>query len=375
MRLFLPVQYLYFRSEGLGFAEIGLLNAAFFGGVLLCEVPSGVFADHWGRARTLFLSALLLVASYTLFGVGHGLATFLVAGFLFGAAEAFVSGSDEALIYDSLDQLGRELEFARHYGARWAWYSYGHGLGALGTAALAFLDARWLFLLSVGTAAAAAVAAKFLVEPPLRRATARRHYLGHLREAARFTAGHREVRGLVVLAVGILSSILILFTYIQFLLRDAGFTPVGLGLAYAGFITASGAAAARAHLLAARWGTGRSLRGLGVALVLVVPALAFSHGLVPTLGFLLVMEVVFGATIPLLGEAFHVHVAGHHRATVVSLRSFCQSVAVIVGSPLFGGVADAAGYRWGVGALGAAALVLVALGWRALAGGRSGARD
>ncbi|OAD20923.1 major facilitator superfamily MFS_1, partial [Candidatus Thiomargarita nelsonii] len=83
-RIFLPLQYLFFQNNGLSYTQISVLIAAYSFGVLIFEVPSGVFADHFGRKKTLALAGALLALSYVLFGSSTTFIPLILASILYG---------------------------------------------------------------------------------------------------------------------------------------------------------------------------------------------------------------------------------------------------------------------------------------------------
>jgi len=70
------------------------------------EVPSGYMSDRLGRRRTLIMAGLSGVGAIGLLVVGKGFWPFSLANVLLGAIAAFASGTDSALLYESLAMEG-----------------------------------------------------------------------------------------------------------------------------------------------------------------------------------------------------------------------------------------------------------------------------
>lgn len=87
-------------------------QSCFFANVAL-EVPSGLFADRYGRRAALFSGFIGLVLN----GIGFLLFTsflpFAILFCIYGFSLAMSSGSDRALLYDNLVATGREWEYAK----------------------------------------------------------------------------------------------------------------------------------------------------------------------------------------------------------------------------------------------------------------------
>lgn len=103
------VWFLYFQDR-LSAAEAMVLYALTDIATTVLEVPSGYMSDRWGRRRTLIASAAVSLAGASLLALGDGFAVFAAGQILLGAGMAFVSGTDSALLFESLAAEGRETE-------------------------------------------------------------------------------------------------------------------------------------------------------------------------------------------------------------------------------------------------------------------------
>ncbi|HZD26510.1 MAG TPA: MFS transporter, partial [Alphaproteobacteria bacterium] len=116
------VWFLYFQKE-LSAAEAILLYAIYDVGMTVLEVPSGYMSDRLGRRFTLIVSALAGFAGAALLALGSGFGIFAAAQALIGASAAFASGTDSALLYESLAAAGRQAEIERQELKAWR-YSF-----------------------------------------------------------------------------------------------------------------------------------------------------------------------------------------------------------------------------------------------------------
>lgn len=113
-RVFLPIIPIYYTQYvGFSISEIGMI-AGFYALVgILFNVPSGYLADKFGRTRVLRIGAVLLIAStimYAFFPTKLG----VIAGvFLESVGFAFMSGSGESLVHDSLEVLDRTRDYSK----------------------------------------------------------------------------------------------------------------------------------------------------------------------------------------------------------------------------------------------------------------------
>lgn len=118
IRFYYPVFMVMFLRYGITLEQFGLLNAAWAIVIVLLEVPSGALADLVGRKALLIAAAVMMALEMLLLAVVPAesawvLPALLLNRVLSGAAEAFASGADEALAFDSLKAAGREGEWPR----------------------------------------------------------------------------------------------------------------------------------------------------------------------------------------------------------------------------------------------------------------------
>ncbi|VFQ46380.1 MFS transporter [Desulfoluna butyratoxydans] len=146
-----PVFFLYFSSV-LSLSEALHLEAVYYVTVAAAEVPSGYLADRFGRRRTLMCSSGCLGLAYLLFLTGHTFWQFAAAQLFLAAGFASASGTDTALHYESLKDLGREAQYASLEGRALKYSLLAGGGAALlgGLAAAGHL--RWVYGLSCATA-------------------------------------------------------------------------------------------------------------------------------------------------------------------------------------------------------------------------------
>jgi MFS family permease len=71
----------------------------------LSEVPTGVVADRFSRKYSIFIGYIVLLFSWIGIATSTGFALMLVFVFMAGVGASFISGADDALLYDSLKEL------------------------------------------------------------------------------------------------------------------------------------------------------------------------------------------------------------------------------------------------------------------------------
>lgn len=118
IRFYYPVFMVMFLKYGITLEQFGLLNAVWAVVIVLLEVPSGALADILGRKALLVAAAIMMTVEMLLLAVvpigsSWVFPALLLNRILSGAAEAFASGADEALAFDSLKAVGKDGDWPR----------------------------------------------------------------------------------------------------------------------------------------------------------------------------------------------------------------------------------------------------------------------
>lgn len=160
----LPVFFLYMSST-LSVDQAIVLESIYYAAVVALEVPSGYLSDRIGRRPTLVLAMMAWAAASIVFASTATFAAFVAAQVLMAAGMALNSGTDEALLYDSLTALDRTDEFVSIEARARARARLATGLAALVGGALAVFDLRLAYAISAAGGLTAMVIAWAMHEP------------------------------------------------------------------------------------------------------------------------------------------------------------------------------------------------------------------
>jgi len=116
---------------GLTLTEIMLLQGGFSLASLCLEYPSGYLSDRLGYRFSLNLASLLGIIGWGVYTVAGSFAGVMLAEVLLGISFAFISGSDSALLFETLREQGKEADYRHHDGAMTACAQTGEAIGAL----------------------------------------------------------------------------------------------------------------------------------------------------------------------------------------------------------------------------------------------------
>ena len=140
--LLMPVLVLFYQENGLSLQDVFIVQAFFSVCIIIFEVPSGYFSDRLGRRRSLLVGSVAGALGFSSYALAHSLPEFLFAQFLIAIGASFLSGTDHALLYDSLIQLGRQGEFQRLVGRYGSIGNFSEGIAALVGGSMALISLR-----------------------------------------------------------------------------------------------------------------------------------------------------------------------------------------------------------------------------------------
>ncbi len=151
LRFFDAFFLLYLKQKGLTYTEIGSLYALREIVINLSEVPTGIFADTFGRKKSLMLSFLAYITSFILFYLGNSYGIFVLAFSLYGIADALRSGTHKGMIMKYLKLINQSEYKITYYGHTRACSQRGSALSAFIAGLIVFYTGNYnqIFLLSI----------------------------------------------------------------------------------------------------------------------------------------------------------------------------------------------------------------------------------
>ncbi len=93
---------IYLISQGFNLFQIGIINFFFFATLLVFEIPTGAFADVFGRKKSFMISCFLLSISMFIYSLAHTLSGFIFAEVIGAIGVTFASGAFQAWLIDTL---------------------------------------------------------------------------------------------------------------------------------------------------------------------------------------------------------------------------------------------------------------------------------
>jgi len=331
-----PVITLFYFSRGLDYQQIFMLLLAIVVAMFLSEVPTGIIGDKYGRKTSIIIGQVLgiVVTGLTMFA--HSFLFFLILSFCVGIVVTFASGSDEALLYDSLKQLKKEKDMnrvmGRISGASFIPVVISAPIGAFIARNLTDTQFNTLILLNVISSAIALFIAFGLVEPRIGQKKSGKKSSWEL-----FKSSYRDIKNSPTLVRLFINKTLVLIvcSHVFSVLWQPYLKDSGVPIAAFGILVAFGAAiialCSRYIEKIERFFRTEKLFFYSALLPLIFfAAAALLHNIIFAVLFYLVINIMLWIRYPVFSQYMNTHIKSHNRATVLSALSMVDSLFDIV---------------------------------------------
>lgn len=351
------VWVVFLLQRGFSIAQVGIAEGVFHVVSMCCEIPSGMVADLIGRKRTLVLSGLVLAAGSLCMVLINAFPMILVAMGLNALSYNLVSGSREALTYDSLLEAGAQEEYLRVSAIQEKLYLFVFAAANLFSVVTVSLGYEKGYLISMVQGICCSIVALRLWEPGRENTKQQeknrnwtRILKKHVIESGRFFVTHGFAARRMLISGVAAAGYYIVFMLLQQHLVEQGLQAKWIGIpllliSFGGMAGASlgektGKVKIKFLLL-----VGGVLEGVLIvfsgmpALPGCVLAAAFAHGISEMLAIR-------------IGDENQKVFSSEVRATMVSVESMVYSVVMVVLSPVVGWLSEKFSISWAFGILG-----------------------
>lgn len=388
------VWVLYLAFKGMNLWQIGILEGVYHITSMICEIPSGAAADLLGRRRTVVWGRLCTAVSCLLM---------LLSGKFWGFALSFViqalgnnlnSGSEEALVYDSMKQCGREPEYLKVNGRINLLIEISQSIATVAGGILAERSYVWCYGASVIIALLALLPAVLMKEPDIaqeeKNPQDKKHPQGkkhpqrkknpqekkrpqetqksngmikqHFVTSFRILAENREIRRILLYFETVFAFYTVLFFYSQQYFYDMGLNKVEISviMLFGGLASCLGAMASEKV-----YGKAGEMTQYAAALVIAAGLAGFFLHRLPVSVVLFVTACFANALLyPIQSISLNRLIPSGQRATLISVGSMLFSVIMVLLFPAAGAVAERIGLSGAFLLLGALQLVMTVLFYR-----------
>lgn len=342
LMLTMPIVFLFYRENGLGTQELFVLKAVYSLAIVLLEIPSGYIGDIWGRKNSMIIGSVLGTVGFGVYCVSHGFYGFLIGEIILGVGQSFISGSDSALLYDSLIDAKKEHQYLKTEGRLITVGNYAEAIAAPVGVMLAAASFRTPYFFQTLIAFSAVPAAIMLKEPPRQKLASgnTKQHMGAIivyafmkNKPLRWNILASSITGAATLTMAWL--VQPLFAYFSLPLAFYGIFIPALNLT-------TGTVSMYAHVVERKLGLSPTLFGIALGVPLMYLSIGWFND-TWALIFLFLFYIIRGVATPVLKNHINRVTPSEIRATILSFRSLIIRLAFVALGPTMGWYADQSG--------------------------------
>ena len=334
---------LYLTYCNMSLLQIGLLEGIYHITSMICEIPSGAWADLVGRKRSMLISRVCITISCIIMLFSRNFWGFALSFIIQALGNAFTSGSEEALVYDSLKCIDKEDDFIKVNGRLNMLIEVSQAIATVVGGVLAEYSYVWCYVACVVIALLSLVPVVFMTEPPIleertEQLTGMALVKNHFKVSYQVLNNDVRIMKIIVFYSLIFASHALLFFYSQQYFYDSGYNKIQISIVFlfAGIISCLGALASD-YLYQKLDVKIAFLSAVVIALTMVC------YGLnIPILAVVVfIISNFFNAVLyPVESECLNRLIPSEQRATLISINSMFFSIMMIVMFPIAGMLAD-----------------------------------
>jgi len=226
-----PIFILFYQENGLSMTQIMILQSVYTATIILAILPSGIVADHIGRKKVLIANAFFYTLGWLIYSLSYNFAQFIFGEIAIGLSSAMWMASGSAFVYDTLKEIGKEGSFKKLYGNIVSINYIFFALSSLFAGYIAKISLRTTFWLTIIPTFIAFLIA-FTFKDPKKHKNIEINYLKHLKNAAKFAAGHPKIRMFILHSTVIFALGIIGYVFYQPYLKSINVPLAYFGLVY-----------------------------------------------------------------------------------------------------------------------------------------------
>lgn len=336
---------LYLAYCGMNLMQIGLLEGIYHATSIVCEIPSGALADLVGRKKSMMLGRICVTISCIIMLFTRNFWWFAISFLLQALGNNFNSGSEEALVYDSMICLGEEEDYIRINGRINTVIEVSQAIATVAGGVLAEYSYFVCYAACTVISLLAFVPVVFMKEPPVLKdgekeehLTAGRLVALHFQTSFGILASDLRILKIVTYFSVVFAAHTLLFFYSQQYYSDMGYNKIQISIImlFAGLASCLGAILS--EKLYRRFEKKISVFSAAViALTLVFYSIGNP---VLSIGMFIGANFFNSVLYPIESESLNRIIPSEQRATLISVNSMFFSIVMIVTFPVVGALAD-----------------------------------
>lgn len=330
---------LYLGFKGMTLAQIGLLEGIFHITGFLSEIPTGALADLFGRKKIIIIGRITSLISAIIMLFSNSFMGFAIGFILSAWGYNLNSGSEEALIYDTLKKLDREEEFLKVNGKINLIIEVSQGLAVFIGGILSQIDFSISYITAVVIGSISLVlSTRFIEVDVIRKENQSINIINHLRQSIDIVKNNKRLLNILIFFPLIYTFSAIIYFYGQQLFNDMEYSRISISIIFLfnGIFSSLGA------ILSSKiYKKYKSLGWIMISISISVFTIFMGIGK-GNLSIVFFLGIGFLTSIlqPISSNLINSMVESNQRATIISVESMFYSIMMIILFPICGFIGD-----------------------------------
>jgi MFS family permease len=332
---------IYLASKGMSLTQLGLLETIFHLTSFTMEVPTGAVADIFGRRTSRIVGRIASLISVIILLLSNHFWMFAISFIFTALSYNLESGAGDALIYDSLKEIGEEDQFMRVNGNKELFYQTAGTISFLLGGFLAVKSYSVAFALTIVIGIAAIIQSLTFVEPSIggncEEKGKENIFVRQIKDSLKAIAKNPRIGSLIIFTQSIMAFCTCIFYYLQNYLKADGYNEAAIGAIYAVSALAAAATATQVHKLE------RVIKEKGILLIMPIVTIACIWGIAfSKYHYVLFIILMLTESIIYVAVSDYINkmIPSENRATILSFASMAFSFFMITLFPLVGIIGD-----------------------------------
>lgn len=331
---------LFLAHRGMNLVQIGLLESIFHVTSLAMELPTGMIADRFGRRISRISGRVMALLSTLVMLTSHSFWGFLFAFVLTAISYNLESGAGDALIYDSMLELGVENDYMKVKGRQEACFQISRMSSLVLGGFVAMYSYDLAYILTLGVHSLTIFQAFGFVEPTIgkrEKCDQPSNMTLHIKESLEVIWAHKHVLRYILFIEMFSMFMTTTYFYLQNSMKYQGISEGMIGISLAIGSILGLLSSTQVH----KWEKYFGPRWI-IWTSSIIAIICFAwNGFTPytVLGYL-GLAFVDGMLFVTFCDYINQLIPSSHRATLLSFQAMIFSAFMIIFFPIFGAIAE-----------------------------------
>lgn len=332
---------IYLAGKGMSLTQLGFLETIFHITSFAAEVPTGAIADIFGRRVSRIAGRALSLISVVLLLAANDFLWFAISFVFTALSYNLESGAGDALIYDSLKEIGKEDSYMKISGNKEVFYQTAGIISFLLGGYLAVMSYDLAFTLTIIIGTVTFFQAFTFTEPSVGRRNKEEKkknlFFKQLKDSVGILLKRPRIIFLIVFLEVIMVFCTCIFFYLQNYLKGNGYSEGTIGIIYALSSLGAALSAPMVHKIE------KSIKEQGILYLIPIVTILCIFGIALSefhyIFFIVLMiteSIIFVASSDYINKM----IPSENRATILSFTSMVFSFFMITLFPLIGVIGD-----------------------------------